>query len=136
MAGGKSGDGDLTCDGSPTKTQILQAHRRNARDANWSLCFGLRPPVELYDLKRDPDCLVNLAGRKETKSLETSLQRQLLKELRAQEDPRMFGKGSLFEAYPYSDEAYRNFYGRFMSGEKLVPLWVNDSDFEKRGSPP
>jgi N-sulfoglucosamine sulfohydrolase len=87
--------------------------------------------VELYDVKKDPDCLMNLAGRAETKSLEASLQQQLITELKAQGDPRMFGHGDVFERYPYSDPAYRNFYNRFMAGEKLVPRWVNESDFEK-----
>jgi N-sulfoglucosamine sulfohydrolase len=123
--------GYLTCDGSPTKTQILRAHRRDPQDGNWALCFGLHPSIELYDLKRDPNCLVNLAGRPETKSVESSLDRQLTRELKAQQDPRMFGNGKMFEQYPYSDAAYRGFYNRFMSGEKLVPPWVNESDFEK-----
>ena len=30
----------------------------------------------------------------------------------------MFGKGELFEQFPYSDPNYRNFYNRFMAGEK------------------
>ncbi len=130
--------GYLACDGSPTKTQILRAHRRTPEDRHWALCFGLHPAAELYDLKHDPDCLVNLAGRAYTKALEASLQDQLTRELRSQEDPRQLGKGSMFEAYPYSDAAYRDFYRRYMAGEKLAPPWVNDSDFEKGGlhSPP
>jgi len=36
-----------------------------------------RPLVELYDLKRDPHELTNLAGRKELESVEAELRRQL-----------------------------------------------------------
>ncbi|HOX59986.1 MAG TPA: sulfatase [Candidatus Paceibacterota bacterium] len=124
--------GYLTCDASPTKTQILRAHRRDASDARWALCFGKRPATELYDLKQDPDCLVNLAGRSLTSTLEARLQRQLFKELKAQNDPRMFGTGEQFERLPYSDPINRDFYHRFRAGEAKTPGWVNESDFEIR----
>jgi arylsulfatase A-like enzyme len=123
--------GYLTCDGSPTKTQILKAHRRNPADTNWALCFGKHPAAELFDLKKDPDCMANLAGAPATRELEAALQTQLTAELKAQEDPRMAGNGAMFEKYPYSDEAFRNFYNRFKAGEKLVPFWANAADFEK-----
>jgi hypothetical protein len=32
---------------------------------------------------------------------------------------------------PHSDPRYRDFYDRYVRGEKLVPSWVNPSDFEK-----
>ncbi len=128
--GGDPETGYLTCDGSPTKTQILKAHRKDPSDTNWALAFGKRPAAELFDLKKDPDCMVNLAGKAETKTLEASLQKQLTDELKGQEDPRMFGKGAMFEQYPYSDAAFRNFYNRYMAGEKLVPFWANATDFE------
>lgn len=128
--GGNPETGYLTCDASPTKTLILKEHRRNPGDTNWALCFGKRPAKELYDLRKDPDCMVNLAGRPEQKSVETSLQRELMSELKAQDDPRMSGQGGIFEKFPYSDPEYRNFYNRYMAGEKKVPIWVNASDFE------
>jgi arylsulfatase A-like enzyme len=124
--------GYLACDGSPTKTQILEAHRRDSDDQHWKLCFGLHEPVELFDVKKDPECLVNLAGRPETAGLERSLEKRLVKELKKQQDPRMFGKGSVFEAYPYADPKGRDFYKRLMSGESMNASWVNATDFEKR----
>ena len=62
---------------------------------------------------------------------QAQLKQQLFSELKAQQDPRMFGDGAGFEQYPYSDPSERDFYDRFMRGEKLRPGWVNDSDFEK-----
>jgi hypothetical protein len=60
--------------------------------------------------------------------------RQLMQhELRAQNDPRQFGGGGIFDRYVYADEMTRNFYERFMRGEKLTAGWVNPSDFEKAG---
>jgi N-sulfoglucosamine sulfohydrolase len=123
--------GYLNYDGSPTKTKILNDHRKHREDRNWDLSFGKRPQVELYNLKQDPDCLTNLAGHVEQKKVQSKLKRQLFAELKAQDDPRMFGNGQIFEQYPYSDPQYRDFYERFMRGEKLVPNWANASDFEK-----
>jgi N-sulfoglucosamine sulfohydrolase len=125
--------GYLNCDGGPTKTQILTAHRKDPTDRLWALCFGKRPKEELYDLKKDPDCLHNLIGRPEHVAVKGQLETLLEKELRAQGDPRMEGKGAVFEAYPYANEGTRNFYERFIKGEKVRAGWVNDSDFE-RGS--
>jgi hypothetical protein len=45
-------------------------------------------------------------------------------------DPRMTGNGDIFDTYPYSEDN-RNFYNRFMSGEKLKAGWINQSDIEK-----
>jgi N-sulfoglucosamine sulfohydrolase len=127
--------GYLTCDGSPSKTVLLNRHRKDSKDGYWELSFGLHPETELFDLRKDPECLHNLAGQSQTSKLEGSLERQMSKELKAQGDPRMFGRGKVFEEYPYSDPRYRDFYNRFMAGEKLLPGWVNETDFEEMGKP-
>jgi N-sulfoglucosamine sulfohydrolase len=122
--------GYLNCDGSPTKTVVLAG--RTESDAGrrlWQLCFGKRPAEELYDLLRDPDCLRNLATDSERQSLKQQLHAQLVQELQAQDDPRMSGRGSVFEEYPYADPGLRGFYERFLKGEKLAVGWVNPSDF-------
>jgi hypothetical protein len=53
------------------------------------------------------------------------------RELRAQGDPRMSGRGDVFDRYVYAEERTRNFYERFLRGEPVVAGWVNPSDFEK-----
>jgi len=55
----------------------------------------------------------------------------LLKGLRQQDDPRVLGKGDIFDSYPNADTAHVNFYERYMSGENMNAGWVNKSDFEK-----
>lgn len=123
--------GYLNTDGGATKTEILNAHRKDAGDPFWALCFGKHPEEELYNLKNDPDCLRNLAGSPEQQARKENLRTRLFDELKLQEDPRMFGRGEVFEAEPYAEPDTRNFYERFMKGEKLKAGWVNDSDFEK-----
>jgi hypothetical protein len=43
----------------------------------------------------------------------------------------MFGQGDVFEAEPFADPAFRNFYERYRSGEKIKASWANIADFEK-----
>jgi hypothetical protein len=60
------------------------------------------------------------------------LEQRMVSELKAQDDPRMFGRGEVFEQYPYANADERNFHERYMKGEKLKAGWVNESDFEKQ----
>jgi hypothetical protein len=123
--------GYLNCDGSPTKTAILQDGRKKKKSELWQMSFGKRPQEELYDIKKDPDCVYNLAVRSEFLELKKKLKEQLFEELKEQGDPRMFGRGHLFDGYLYQDKNTQGFYERFKSGEKLDAGWVNDTDFEK-----
>jgi N-sulfoglucosamine sulfohydrolase len=123
--------GYLNCDGSPTKTEILNGRRSGREKRHWELAFGKRLAEELYDLKKDPDCLNNLANDPKYEAQKAMLKAEMERELKAQGDPRMFGKGYLFDQYVYANPEQRNFYERFMRGEKLQAGWVNASDFEK-----
>ena len=123
--------GYLNCDGGATKTAILQARREGKEKRHWQMAFGKRPAEELYDVSKDPDCIINLANDPKHRAVMQNLRRQMERELKAQGDPRMFGKGYLFDQYQYANPDGRNFYERFMRGEKLKANWVNESDFEK-----
>ena len=125
--GGNPETGYLDTDASPTKTEVLDRRRRGGDRSFWDLCYGKRPAEELYDLKADPDCVVNLAGRMPTEPLK----QRLFAELESQGDPRLLGRGHLFDAYPYAGERERDFHGRFMRGEKPRAGWVRESDFER-----
>jgi N-sulfoglucosamine sulfohydrolase len=123
--------GYLNCDGGATKTAILQARREGVKQRYWQLAFGKRPAEELYDVSKDPDCLTNLAEDSKYRGIKQKLRLQMERELKAQGDPRMFGKGHIFDQYQYANPEGRNFYERFMRGEKPKAGWVNESDFEK-----
>ena len=129
--GGNPETGYLDTDGSPTKTEVLKTRTDPVQERFWRLCFGKRPTEELFDLKKDPDCVNNLAGYTEFQALQAQLKQQLFDELKAQQDPRMFGNGHVFDEYPYAEEQQRGFYERYMKGEKLMAGWVSPSDFEK-----
>jgi N-sulfoglucosamine sulfohydrolase len=124
--------GYLNTDGSPTKTECLQARRSPQTQRYWAWSFGKRPAEELYDIRQDADCLDNLADRSEFQQRKAALEEQLVEELRAQGDPRMLGQGHVFDDYPYADGKTSQFYERYNSGElnKKAAGWVNPSDFE------
>lgn len=123
--------GYLDTDGGPTKSLIIELGRKNRADKFWQLNFGMRPGEELYDLQRDPDCVNNLAADAGHAAVRTRLHDAMTAELKAQGDPRMFGRGDVFDRYPIAMEDSRDFYGRYLRGEKPRAGWVSDTDAEK-----
>ena len=84
------------CDNGPTKTLITSQF-----DAYYRLCFGKRPAEELYKVADDPDCIKNLAAESSLQGLKQQLRTEMEARLRRDEDPRMFGRGGIFESYKY-----------------------------------
>jgi len=123
--------GYLDTDGSPTKTSLLAANRNGQYKNLWQLSFGKKGSEELYDISKDPFCMTNLVNNKSFDKVRNELKTQMELELKSQHDPRMFGKGYLFDQYPYGEPRVINFYERFMKGEKIKTNWVRDSDYEK-----
>jgi arylsulfatase A-like enzyme len=84
------------CDNSPTKTLIISSF-----DEYYRLCFGKRPAEELYRVAEDPDCVKNLASDPALHSLKNQLREEMEASLRKDEDPRVLGRGAIFESYKY-----------------------------------
>lgn len=122
--------GYLNTDGGATKTQILNDRREMGTNKYWDLCFGKRPGKELYNVVDDPFCINNLFDQPGMSETMDNLERQLIKELKEQKDPRMYGNGNVFDEYLYSNKVDRNFYERQMNGENPKAGWVNATDFE------
>ena len=122
--------GYLNCDGSPTKTSILNLRRTNADQQYWILNFGLRPKEELFNVKADPDCVSNLVNSPKHAELLKRLTQRMESRLKSQGDPRMAGNGTIFDNYQYANDNSNNFYERYMAGEKMRAGWVSESDFE------
>lgn len=69
-----------------------------------------RPAEELYDLQKDPYCMVNLAGKKEYEAIRKRLSEQLSTRLKADGDPRENGPNpEVWETYPRLKGDIRNF---------------------------
>ncbi|MBW3538943.1 MAG: sulfatase [Planctomycetes bacterium] len=125
--------GYLDTDGSPTKTVILERGRQDRSDRYWQFNFGLRPADELYDLTGDTDCVHNLAADARHTGRVRALRERMEAALREQNDPRMFGRGHVFDEYKPTSGA--GFYERFLRGEQPKAGWVNESDFEPEPIP-
>ncbi len=121
--------GYLNCDGSPTKTYLLDTRRKKGIMEYWQLNFGKRVEEELYNIKADPFCMTNLTNDKSLNELKENLQNRLEQKLKEQDDPRITGNGDIFDNYPYQG-AVQNYYNRFMAGEKVPAGWVNKSDYD------
>lgn len=123
--------GYLNCDGSPTKTVVLNTRTDATAEVYWQLSFGKRQSEELYHIAEDPECMTNLVEVEAHQTRKEALKIQMEQELTEQADPRMLGNGDVFDEYKYADKSGVNFYERYMKGEDLNHGWVNDSDFEE-----
>lgn len=100
-------------DDSPTKTFALSGGEGTLA---YDKCFGIKQAEELYDLENDPECLNNLANNPEYKSLLKKMKDELFAELKSQGDPRMHGKGHIFDEYEHSKKP--GYYENFMKSKK------------------
>ncbi|NJB85415.1 arylsulfatase A-like enzyme [Lewinella marina] len=122
--------GYLNTDGSPTKSYLLNTRRAGGEQKWWQLNFGKRVAEELYNIANDPYCLNNLAEETAQADRKDQMLNDMTEKLIAQGDPRMTGNAEVLETYRYSGDPVRDFYNRFMAGEKMKTNWVNDTDFE------
>jgi N-sulfoglucosamine sulfohydrolase len=120
-----------TVAGSPSKTAVLKAKNDTLLRHFWEWSFGKRPEEELYNVIADPFCLKNLVQDSIYDERKKSLRKKLKNELRAQDDPRMFGQGDVFQKYTFSDPRWRNAYERIIKlKEDLILPWINPSDVD------
>ena len=90
------------CDNGPTKTYMVENKGKDARHRNlYNLSFGKRPADELYDLKKDPDQLKNVAADPKYANTLKTLKKRLFGKLKETGDPRLTGKGPDFDKFPY-----------------------------------
>ena len=91
-------------DASPTKAWLVE-HRL---DKKWrwyyEIAFGKRPAEELYDVKKDPDMINNLAGKTEFATLKKKMSDRMMKELTRAQDPRVVENPPRFEQPPFTGQ--------------------------------
>lgn len=64
------------------------------------LSVGRRPSEELYNIQKDPACITNLALDSDYEALTSNFRKRLTAFLRETGDPRVAGKGEVWEDYP------------------------------------
>ena len=91
--------GDI--DGGPSKDLVLQRRDDPAVAKFFALATSKRPAEELYDLRKDPDQLENVAGRREYEADQKRLRAMLEKWMRDTGDPRITQDDDRWDKYPY-----------------------------------
>lgn len=125
--------GYMNVDSSPTKTEILKARRDYKTEIYWRLSFGKRQEEELYNISEDKDCMNNLVNNHNYNNLRKQMRSELLQRLTEQQDPRIFGRGEIFDSFPYMGPT-RDAWNRIKKGENIPMRSINKSDFEPEAS--
>jgi len=91
-------------DASPTKAWLVQ-HRLDPKwQRYYEIAFGKRPAEELYDVRKDPDMLNNLAGKINFVAMKRKLSDRLMQELARARDPRVVENPLRFERLPFAND--------------------------------
>jgi arylsulfatase A-like enzyme len=91
--------GDI--DGGPTKDVIVNSRGDAQLGKFFELACGKRPAEELYDARKDPYELTNLANRAEYAETKKKLRMELDDWMRETKDPRAAGEDARWDHYPY-----------------------------------
>jgi arylsulfatase A-like enzyme len=87
-------------DAGPTKAWIVTNRNDPKVNPIYKAVYGKRPKEELYDLKKDPDQMDNLANNPKHAQTVKKLRKRLMKYLRETNDPRLIDDGKFFETPP------------------------------------
>ena len=88
-------------DAGPTKAWMFKHRNEKQWQMHWHLGFGKRPGEELYDLRKDPDYINNVASDPAYAMIKGKLNRKLMDILISTGDPRVTGDGKTFERPPF-----------------------------------
>jgi arylsulfatase A-like enzyme len=87
-------------DAGPTKAWFVGARKSPEWSAQFEKFYGRRPMFELYDLRKDPDEMNNVAEDPAYATVRKEMTDRLLTILRETGDPRMLEDGKYFETPP------------------------------------
>ena len=89
-------------DACPSLSFMIEHREDDSIRPFLELAVARRPEFELYDIRVDPGCLKNLAGKVSHRALEARLANRLQAHLRATGDARIVGPngGEIWETYP------------------------------------
>ena len=89
-------------DSGPTKTWLVLHGGEPQWKKYYDIAFAKRPAEELYDLRKDPDYLVNVAEQSEYAAAQKELSDRLMNILTSTGDPRVTGDGQTYEKMPFA----------------------------------
>jgi N-sulfoglucosamine sulfohydrolase len=86
-------------DECPTLDLLVEKHADPQIGRYLELAVGKRPEEELFDIRKDPACLLNLAKDPAFREVLLQHRSQLGGYLMQTEDPRVIGNGDVYESY-------------------------------------
>lgn len=87
-------------DAAPTKSFIIENVNDEKIRPFFDLAHAKRPEFEFFNVKEDPYCLNNIAGKPEYAAIENEMRTVLMEELRKSQDPRVTGPDpEVFDSY-------------------------------------
>ena len=89
-------------DASPTKAWLIEHRLDPLWQPYYDLAFGKRVSEELYDIRKDPDQMNNLAGNTDFAKVKDQLTKRLIAELTRANDPRVVENPPRFELPPFA----------------------------------
>ncbi|WP_425617584.1 sulfatase-like hydrolase/transferase [Anatilimnocola sp. NA78] len=89
-------------DAGPAKAWLVGVRNDPKWKAHFDWVYGKRPREELYDLRKDPHQLKNVAADAAYAQARAKMEEQLLGELRRTGDPRLADDGKFYETPPLS----------------------------------
>lgn len=89
-------------DASPTKAALIEQRQQPGMRRYFEFAFARRPAEELYDLRRDPHQMNNVAEDPDYAADRHELADRLLSVLQRAGDPRVAGDGSTFDKPPFT----------------------------------
>jgi hypothetical protein len=87
-------------DAGPTKAFLVDQRNNPKWKQLFEHAYGKRPREELFDLKKDPHQMNNVAADPAYSSVAASLRDRLMAELKSTGDPRLVDDGKFFESPP------------------------------------
>jgi uncharacterized sulfatase len=92
-------------DASPTKRWVIeQGLKQPEYRVFFERAFAKRPAEELYDLRRDPEQIHNVAGSAEYAGILQAHSERLIRILRESGDPRVMTEPCVFDLPPYAGQ--------------------------------
>jgi N-sulfoglucosamine sulfohydrolase len=101
----------MDIDDSPTLQLFKKQNIADPVIASYFIAAAAKRPVEeLYDIKKDPDCMTNLAAKHEFTDIKKQLSNRLVDHLKATGDTREVGSNpEIWESYPRLKGEIRKF---------------------------
>lgn len=94
-------------DAGPTKAWLVLNRNKPGVKKYYDYAFGKQPAEELYDLRKDPHQIHNVATDEAYARTRAALYQRLMTILKQTGDPRVTGDGSTFDKPPYSGAVKR-----------------------------